>query len=75
MHEEAYKDVKYTLQNTYNIEHPIVKIVHFDKIKNKLSKKGYILEEEGKDGGVDGSASNLVTFKGFRNFGSEVLAE
>lgn len=28
-HQQTYKDLKNSLQNTYNTEHPVVRIVHF----------------------------------------------
>lgn len=28
-HQQTYKDLKHTFQNTYNTEHPVVKIVHY----------------------------------------------
>lgn len=28
-HQQTYKDLKHTFQNTYNTEHPVVRIVHF----------------------------------------------
>jgi hypothetical protein len=37
--------VKESFKDTYHTEHPVYKIIHADKLKKKLSKKGLMLNQ------------------------------
>lgn len=43
--EKTYQDAKEQFKNTYHSEHPIIKILHAERMRKTMGKKGYILSK------------------------------